>query len=41
MQTVDVDSSTRKLVKTCRTRWLYHGETVIAIKAELRLLRHT
>ena len=35
IQAADVDSSKRKLVKACRTRWLSHGEAIKAMKAEL------
>ena len=41
MQTTDVDSSARKLVKACRTRWLSHGEAVIAMKAQLPAVHAT
>ena len=35
IQAADVDSSKRKLVEACRTRWLSHGEAIKAMKAEL------
>ena len=35
IQAAGVDSSKRKLVKACRTRWLSHGEAIKAMKAEL------
>ena len=38
MQATNVDSSERKLLKACLTRWLYHGEAVIAVKIELSIV---
>ena len=35
IQTADVYSSKRKLVKACRARWLFRGEAIKAMKAEL------
>ena len=41
MQTADVDSSKRKLIKACRTRRLSHADTVIAMKVELSAVHAT
>ena len=35
IQVADIDSSKRKLLNTCRTRWLSHGQAIKAMKAEL------
>ena len=35
IQAADVDSSKKKYIKACCTCWLSHGETAIAMKAEL------